>query len=126
MKSNRSEQWLRWLLPAGLAALAAGLWTTLTIQAAEVRAGRPSAESDGGVFVAAGRISSETGGLYLVDYNQKTISVYQVVPTAKKDVLRLMASRTYAFDVRLDDYNTSPPPREIRRLVEQHKRLGEP
>jgi hypothetical protein len=36
-----------------------------------------------------------------------------------------MASRTYLFDVRLDEYNTEPPPSEIKKLVEQQKRLGE-
>jgi hypothetical protein len=35
-----------------------------------------------------------------------------------------MAARNYKFDVQLDEYNTEPLPREIQKLVQQHKRLG--
>jgi len=103
-----------------------GLLASLTVQA-RAQAIAPTAvpSGSGGVFVAAGRISGETYGLYLVDYTNRTISVYQVDAKAKTDKLRLMASRTYAYDVQLDDFNTTPSPREIQQLVEQHKRLRE-
>ncbi|MBN1554762.1 MAG: hypothetical protein JXA11_08450 [Phycisphaerae bacterium] len=116
------HRWMRWSLLSVLAVTAASLLTSLAMQAGAQTAPRSVAGADGKVFVTAGRISRETYGLYLVDETNRTISVYQVAPKAK-DKLRLMAARTYAYDVRLDDFNTSPPPREIQRLVEQHKRL---
>jgi len=77
----------------------------------------------GNVIAVAGRVTADTYGLYLVDTKNATISVYQFIPG--KHQLRLMASRTYLFDTKLDEYNTEPPPSEIKKLVEQQKRLGE-
>lgn len=116
---------MRWSLLVVLSVAAAGLLASLTMQAGAQIAPRPAAGAPGEVFVTAGRISGETYGLYLVDYTNRTISVYQVDAKAKTDRLRLMASRTYAYDVRLDDFNTTPSPREIQKLVDQHKRLEE-
>jgi hypothetical protein len=77
----------------------------------------------GNVIAVAGRVTADTYGLYLVDTKNATIAVYQFIPG--KHQLRLMASRTYLFDTKLDEYNTEPPPSEIKKLVEQQKRLGE-
>jgi hypothetical protein len=118
------NRWMRYSLVVVLTVAAGGLLASLAMQARAQTTAQPVASgASGGIFVTAGRISGETYGLYLVDTTNRTISVYQVVPKAKTDKLRLMASRTYAYDVRLDDYNTTPSPREIQRLVEQHKRL---
>lgn len=117
---------MRWSLLGALSAVAVGLLASLAVQArAQAVTPAPGASRTGGMFVAAGRISGETYGLYLVDDTNRTISVYQVDAKAKTDKLRLMASRTYAYDVQLDDFNTTPSPREIQQLVEQHKRLRE-
>jgi hypothetical protein len=112
---------IRWPIVVALAVVAMGLVVTLVITAAEAQV-RPTARGGkDNIFVVAGQLSDRTYGLYLVDYDNKTICVYQFLDNPRK--LRLMATRTYAFDVRLDEYNTEPGPREIKQLVDNQKRL---
>jgi hypothetical protein len=116
--------WLRWSLVAILASVAVGLLVTLGMSATDAY-GQPTAAAGdkNNVFVVAGQISHETYGLYLVDYENKTIAVYKYVDRNRS--LELRAVRTYQFDVQLDEYNTSKPlPREVKKLVRQQKRLG--
>jgi len=75
------------------------------------------------LFAVAGQITSDTYGLYLLDRKNGTICVYQWLSGTRK--LRLLAARNYTFDLQLDEYNTEPLPRDIKKLVEQHRRLGE-
>lgn len=83
----------------------------------------PIDQRGGHVQVVAGQISDKTYGLYLVDHDKSTICVYQFLPNSRD--LRLMAARTYRYDVQLDEFNTHDPlPREVRDLVQQQKRLG--
>jgi hypothetical protein len=76
-----------------------------------------------GLFAVAGQITRDTYGMYLVDAERGTICVYQYVPTTRK--LHLRAARNITFDLLLDAYNTELPPQEIKKLVEQHRRLKE-
>ena len=73
------------------------------------------------LLVVAGQVTRDSYGLYLVDQKNRTICVYQWMATSRK--LRLLATRTYAFDIRLDQYNTEPDPLEIKKLGEQARRL---
>ena len=75
------------------------------------------------IVAVAGQITSETYGIYLVDLEGGIITVYQWLPGTKK--LRLLAARNYTYDLRLDEYNTEPSPKEIRGLIGQSRRLGE-
>lgn len=91
----------------------------------------PSAPVDGvgtakgsSLFALGGQITRDTYGIYLVDPENSTITVYQWVPGDRK--LELVASRNVAYDRLLDDYNTKPSPREIKELVEMHRRLNDP
>lgn len=117
---NRRSIWARRSALVLLMIIAVGLLVTLGLGS-----GSPSIPSisDGkpSVFVVSGQISRETYGVYLVDYENSTICVYQYFPKDRK--LRLMAARTYAFDVQLDEYNTAPLPRKIKKMVQEHKRL---
>ena len=79
-----------------------------------VRAGR-------NVFAVAGKITSDTNGIYLVDLENATICVYQYVPGSRR--LRLVAARTFAYDCQLDAYSTEPAPAEIKKLVQEQRRL---
>jgi hypothetical protein len=125
VETIRSTAWRRGALLAALAVIATGLLVSLALAATTSPTTSPADTGPSGpITVVAGPISGQTYGLYLVDEGRRTISVYQVNPKAKEKLV-LMASRTYAFDVRLDDYNTYPPPREIQQLVQQHKRLEE-
>jgi hypothetical protein len=123
----RSTAWRRGALLAMLAVIATGLLVSLAVATTATTSPTTSPADtgpSGPITVVAGPISGQTYGLYLVDEGRRTISVYQVNPKAKEKLI-LMAGRTYAFDVLLDDYNTYPPPREIKLLVQQHKRLEE-
>jgi hypothetical protein len=74
-----------------------------------------------GLLAVPAQITRDTYGLFLVDPRQRTICVYAYQAGTRK--LQLLASRTYRFDVQLDDWNSSPPPREIQDLVGQQRRL---
>jgi len=77
------------------------------------------------IFVVAGEVAPNMHGLYLVDLENGTICVYQYVPQTQR--LRLVAARTFVYDVKLDDYNNEEPaPRDVKKLVEQQKRLEGP
>lgn len=112
-----------WIAIILLAAIAGGLLSQLVLAVGDSQAQTTSAARGETVFVAAGQISGETYGLYLVDYENKTICVYEYVPRDRR--LKLRAARTYEFDAQLDEYNTDEPlPREVKELVDQHDRLG--
>lgn len=75
------------------------------------------------VLVVGGQITKDSYGLYLVDMKRQSLCVFQWLPGTRK--LRLMAARTFKYDVQLDEYNADKPtPREVKRLVEQNRRLG--
>ena len=118
----------RWLLVAVLGVLVAGLLVELGRAAAQddispaPSAGPVADESS--VVAVAGQVTRDGYGLYLLDLRNQTITVYQYVPNSR--VLRLLAARTFAFDVQLDEFNTEPSPREIRDLVESTRRLTDP
>ena len=78
----------------------------------------------GDVLVVGGQITKDSYGLYLVDTKKQALAIYQWLPASRK--LRLMAARTFKFDVQLDEYNADKPtPSEVKLLVEQSKRLGQ-
>ncbi len=121
--SNRAGLRAPWIVVILLAAVAGGLLSQLVVSVADAQAQPTTSTRGERVFVAAGQISGETYGLYLVDYENETICVYEYVPRDRR--LRLRAARTYTFDAQLDEYNTDEPlPREVKELVEQHGRLG--
>ena len=113
----------RWVLVTVLSMAAGALLTTAltgTTQAQGQESGKPAVDP---VLVVSGQISSQSYGLYLVDYEQKTICVYQYAP--KERNLKLVAARTYRFDVQLDEHNTAnPKPREVQEMVKSQRRLG--
>jgi len=117
----------KWLIVVLLAVIATCLLFEVGFAASAARGQTGQATGAGsgkGTFAVAGQVTPETYGLYLVDPANGTICVYQYLPGTRR--LRLMAARTYIFDLQLDQYNTEPPPREIKKLVAQHKRLGGP
>ncbi|MHC4562773.1 MAG: hypothetical protein ACYS8X_08395 [Planctomycetota bacterium] len=112
----------QWLAVTLLALLPVGL---LVRAADEGDQPEPIPAPTGQTMLAVpGQITHDTYGLYLVDLEKQTICVYQYAKTSKK--LRLLAARTYAFDTQLDDYNTEPSPRQVRELVQSHRRLTDP
>ena len=113
-----------WLIVILLAVIA----TCLLLQAGFATSAARAQVGAGGqrnVFVVAGEVAPNMHGLYLVDLNNGTICVYQYVPQARR--LRLVAARTFVYDVKLDDFNNEEPvPRDVKKLVEQQERLEGP
>lgn len=112
----------RWLTVALLSVIAACLLIGVGFATSRAE-GQVTSGRGANVFAVAGQVTPGTYGLYLVDLEKNTICVYQYVTAERR--LRLVAARTTVFDRQLDEYNTQPPPREIRALVEQHRRLDE-
>ena len=116
--------WPRWAVVAALCVAAA--WLGGQIAAGPARAqdagGAPERrEASAELFAVAGKVTSHSYGLYLVDPAARTVCVYEWVPEERKFHLR--AARNCTFDLRLDEYNTAPSPREIRRLAGAARRL---
>lgn len=115
----------KWVIVILLSVIATCLLIEVGSSAPDARGAQAGAGSGGkgGLFAVAGQITRDTYGMYLVDAQRGTICVYQYVPTTRK--LHLRAARNITFDLQLDAYNTELPPQEIKKLVEQHKRLKE-
>jgi hypothetical protein len=120
----------RWSVAAALAVAAGGLfWLAGAGDAQDARTNSASSAGSG-VLMVAGQVTGGSYGLYLVDTKSSTICVYEWVQAKNKPQgmaeLRLLAARNYAFDLQLDDYNNEKQtsPGEIRKLVEQQRRLN--
>ena len=70
-----------------------------------------------GLFVMPGQLSPNTWGCYLMDTDHQTLSVYQYTPS--EQTLRLVAARSFRYDRMMGNYNTAPPPLDIRDLSER-------
>jgi hypothetical protein len=71
----------------------------------------------GSVVIMPAQLSPNTWGCYVMDSQNQTLSVYQYTP-GEHD-LRLAAARDIQYDRKLGDFNTSPPPAEIRKMIER-------
>jgi hypothetical protein len=71
----------------------------------------------GGLFVMPAQLSPNTWGCYLMDTDNRTLCVYQYSPGEK--MLRLTAARSFKNDCRLGNFNTAPPPGEVKDLADR-------
>ncbi|MCP4377161.1 MAG: hypothetical protein GY794_13420 [bacterium] len=115
---------LQWVIVVVLSVIATCLVLEMGYGASNATAQVTSVGSGDGVMVVGGQITKDSYGLYLVDTKRQSLCVYQWLPGSRK--LRLLAARTFRYDVQLDEYNAGKPtPRDVKRLVEQNKRLGD-
>ncbi len=114
----------RWLVATMVAVAAAFVLAEICFSEPRGAIGSGAERQGRGMFAVAGRIDDNTYGLFIVDPENDTICVYKYLPGTTR-TLRLVAARNFTYDVQLDDYNTAPAPREIKKLVEQHKRIDE-
>jgi hypothetical protein len=112
----------RWVIVILLGVIAACLVMEVGLTLSAARADEAGSGREGAVFAVAGKVTPETYGVYLVDTKNSTICLYQYLPSTRR--LRLMAARTFAFDRMLENYNTEPDPREIKKLVEGSRPLS--
>jgi len=110
-----------WISLALLAAVGAGLLFQIRPGAPAASGQEPAGYSAKRLLAVPGQIAGGQHGLYLIDQDTATICLYAYVPASGK--LRLLASRSAAFDLKLEDYNTEPSPRAIRDLLEAQSRL---
>lgn len=115
---------VQWVMVVVLSVIATCLVLELGYGASRATAQVTSIGGGGNdMLVVGGQITKDSYGLYLVDMKRKSLCVYQWLPASRK--LRLMAARTLEYDVQLDEYNADKPtPRDVKRLVEQNRRLG--
>ena len=114
----------RWLLVLVLSVAAVGLLLFLGFGEDFAQGQTTGNVGEAKVFVTAGQISRETYGLYLVDYENKTICVYQYAPKNER-AFKLVAVRSYKYDVKLEAYNTPDEmsPSAVKKMVTEQKRL---
>ena len=84
----------------------------------QVMADPPPIAGGGGVYIMPGQLAPNTWGVYMMDIDAQTLQVYQYTPG--DNLLKLKASRSYAWDRKLKNFNTGQPtPDEVRQLVER-------
>jgi len=114
-----------WLAAAALGLLAGCLLAQLGLAQSTTR-GASADPPDGQalrqrhVTAAAGQLAPNVYGIYLIDLDNSTMSLYEWEHSQRK--LTLLAVRNFAADGQLDEYNTAPSPREIRKIVDSAKR----
>ena len=122
MRVTSHPPMVQWVIVVILSVIATCLVLELGFGASSAT-GQVTSVGGNDMLVVGGQITKDSYGLYLVDMKRQSLCVYQWLPGTRK--LRLMAARTFAYDVQLDQYNADKPtPREVKRLVEQNKRLG--
>ena len=122
---RRYRPW-QWATVVLLSALSGALVTQALWTSAEARAQTTTSGKDN-VFAMAGQLSKDNYGIFLVDSGNSTMAIYEWVPDRVQGrMLRLVATRNFAFDLQLDDYNNAAKtPREIKEIAEKQKRLDE-
>ena len=70
-----------------------------------------------GLTIMPAQLSPNTWGCYLMDAENQTLSVYQFFPADRG--LILAASREIRYDRHLGFFNTSPPPGDVKAMVEK-------
>ena len=73
----------------------------------------------GGLFLMPAQISSNVWGCYVMDIDAQTVCGYAM--TGSPPELKLVAARNFRFDRQLGALNTSPPPSEVRAMLEKEK-----
>ena len=81
----------------------------------------------GGLYLMPGQLAANKWGLYLMDTDAGTLSVYWW--DAAGDRLEFAAARDFTHDRQLRDHNTFPPPAEVAEILAQERaddRVGGP
>ncbi len=73
----------------------------------------------GGLFIMPAQISSNVWGCYVMDIDAQTLCGYTI--TGSPPELKLVTARNFRFDRQLGALNTTPPPSEVRAMLEKEK-----
>jgi len=114
-------------LLANAAALLLGHWmpagvTEFRLDQAAVAQSTPIVGARG-LYMMPAQLGPTAWGVYLMDVDSQTITVYRAVPDTSR--LKLMAARSYRYDRFLEDVNNdTPTPRDVQKLVEAQRQRG--
>lgn len=73
--------------------------------------------SSAGLVVMPAQLSLNKWGCYVMDSQNQTLSVYEYAPGDRE--LRLAAARSIQYDRKLGDFNTTPSPVDIKKMIER-------
>ena len=73
----------------------------------------------GGLFVMPAQMSQGVWGCYVMDIDAQTLAGYQM--TGSPPELKLVTARNFRYDRQLGALNTSPPPSEVRAMLEKEQ-----
>ncbi|HEX4125118.1 MAG TPA: hypothetical protein VHY37_10370 [Tepidisphaeraceae bacterium] len=121
-RRNRSltiALWVNAALLAGLLLAVIGRGNLLGSSAMAAPAFSPPIAGGGGRFLMPAQFSMSTWGCYIMDIDKQTLCAYQFYPSEKQ--LRLVAARDFGNDLNLKDFNTTPHPDEIQKLIDLEK-----
>lgn len=76
----------------------------------------------GGLYLMPAQISTNVWGCYVMDIDQQTLCGYAM--TGSPPELKLVTARSFRFDRQLGALNTTPPPSEVKAMVEKEKESG--
>jgi hypothetical protein len=76
----------------------------------------------GGLFLMPAQLSHNIWGCYVMDIDQQTLCGYAM--TGSPPELKLVTARNFRYDRQLGSLNTTPPPSEVRAMVEKEKESG--
>jgi hypothetical protein len=77
-----------------------------------------------GLYMMPAQIGPQTYGVYLMDVDSETITVYRTNPDLNR--FKLMAVRSFKFDRFLNDYNNEKPtPAEVQKIVQDQRNRKE-
>ena len=127
MRDPRSSKALLYALAANAAALALIAIVLFSRSGSSLPDLLPSAMAQNqlpigggaGVFIVPGQFTTTSYGCYIMDVDAQTLCAYQYMPSEK--TMRLVAARTFRHDRRLGNYNTAPPPMEIKEMVDKEQ-----
>jgi hypothetical protein len=81
--------------------------------------GQPQPVGGGGLFLMPAQISQNVWGCYVMDIDNQTLCGYAM--SGSPPELKLVTARNFRFDRQLGALNTTPPPSEVRAMVEKEK-----
>jgi hypothetical protein len=69
-----------------------------------------------GIYIMPAQFTATKWGCYMVDVDRQTIAAYEY--DLGDSQLTLKAARSFRYDLQLENYDTFPPPGDIKNLVE--------
>ena len=89
---------------------------------ARISPGLPDANGSGTIAFSS-QLGTNGQFLTIIDTKSKAFAVYRIDPTNPKGSVKLEAARQYQWDLKLSEYNNSPP--EVAAIESTVKSLGQ-